>query len=183
MKECTACKQVLPLDYFKDYGNDVYAWACISCQPEKIKIKVKTEVKIIPLKTEKTLFEITHIPERLPTLERQPKVKKKHISTPQEKLKAKYSGIVKRAQVKQVPVTMTIDILQDILQSVTECPICHVVFTSDNPASIDRIIPQLGYVPQNIAIICKHCNTIKNDATVQQLEAIVKWLHHVLPLS
>ncbi len=46
-------------------------------------------------------------------------------------------------------------------------------------ASVDRLIPELGYVVGNIAIISKRANLIKQDATAQELQGIVDWLRSV----
>lgn len=40
---------------------------------------------------------------------------------------------------------------------------------SDNSPSIDRIIPELGYVKGNIKVISRRANRIKNDATPDEL--------------
>jgi len=46
--------------------------------------------------------------------------------------------------------------------------------------SIDSIIPELGYVPGNVAIMSHKANTIKSNATVEELEAVVAWLKKTL---
>lgn len=46
----------------------------------------------------------------------------------------------------------------------------------DSSPSVDRIIPELGYVKGNIAIISWKANKLKSNATWQDLEAISKWL-------
>jgi len=62
-----------------------------------------------------------------------------------------------------------------------ECEICHKrlilgdKFSKDNSPSIDRIVPELGYVIDNISIICHRCNRIKNDATWQEHLMISNW--------
>lgn len=45
-----------------------------------------------------------------------------------------------------------------------------------NSPSIDRIVPALGYVKNNIAVISWRANQLKNNATLEELEAIVQWL-------
>ena len=46
----------------------------------------------------------------------------------------------------------------------------------DRSMSIDRIDPTKGYTPDNVWLICWRANRIKNDATLEELEAIVKAL-------
>lgn len=48
--------------------------------------------------------------------------------------------------------------------------------SSDNSPSIDRIIPNLGYVKENIRIISCRANTIKNSGTVEEHEKIIKYM-------
>lgn len=47
---------------------------------------------------------------------------------------------------------------------------------SDNSPSIDRIIPELGYVKGNIEIISKKANTIKSYGTKEDHEKIVLYM-------
>ena len=49
----------------------------------------------------------------------------------------------------------------------------------DSP-SIDRIIPSLGYVPGNVKVISVRANKIKSDATIDELEKIVAYVHKEL---
>lgn len=52
---------------------------------------------------------------------------------------------------------------------------------NDSP-SLDKIIPKLGYVKGNVWIISNKANRIKSDATIEELELLVKnlknhWVH------
>jgi hypothetical protein len=42
--------------------------------------------------------------------------------------------------------------------------------------SIDRTIPERGYVLSNIAVLCMRCNEIKRDATLVELRTVVDYL-------
>lgn len=44
--------------------------------------------------------------------------------------------------------------------------------------SLDRIVPSLGYVKGNVAVISWRANCIKRDATATELRAIATWLDH-----
>jgi len=59
------------------------------------------------------------------------------------------------------------------------CPVFYTKFEVNNHktcASIDRIIPELGYVKGNIQIISNRANMIKGDASVKDIEKVYKWL-------
>lgn len=45
-----------------------------------------------------------------------------------------------------------------------------------NRASLDRVDPSKGYVRGNIAVISWRANYLKGNATLEELEALVKWL-------
>lgn len=49
-----------------------------------------------------------------------------------------------------------------------------------NSPSIDKIIPSLGYVPGNVRVISWRANRLKNDASLEELEALVRWLRSLL---
>jgi len=59
------------------------------------------------------------------------------------------------------------------------CPILGVPLVVGNGMfgpSLDRINPKLGYVPNNIAVISKKANMIKNDATADEHLAVVRYM-------
>lgn len=45
-----------------------------------------------------------------------------------------------------------------------------------NSASVDRIKPDAGYVRGNVVIISRRANVVKSDASVDEIEAIARWL-------
>lgn len=52
---------------------------------------------------------------------------------------------------------------------------------SANSPSLDRIIPSLGYVKGNVAVISNRANIIKQDANPEEILAVYNWLASVLP--
>jgi hypothetical protein len=52
-----------------------------------------------------------------------------------------------------------------------------------NTASIDRIIPEKGYVVGNVSISCCRCNSIKNDANWEELDNISKWIKNKINIA
>lgn len=68
----------------------------------------------------------------------------------------------------------------------THCPILGIplVFgtgmATDNSPSVDRIRSNEGYIKGNIIIISHRANTIKNNATVEELYKIAKFYEQLL---
>lgn len=49
---------------------------------------------------------------------------------------------------------------------------------TNNSATIDRIIPSRGYVRGNIQVISFRANRIKNNATLDELKAIIAYMEN-----
>lgn len=84
----------------------------------------------------------------------------------------------RRAKLKNVPFDITVD---DV-EAPEFCPVLGLRLAvneghaKDNSMTIDRIIPELGYVKGNVAIISFKANTIKNNASIEELEKVLAWL-------
>jgi hypothetical protein len=52
--------------------------------------------------------------------------------------------------------------------------------TGRNSPSIDRIIPEKGYVKGNVMVISHKANTVKSDLSLDELELLIKNLRRVL---
>lgn len=83
-----------------------------------------------------------------------------------------------RAKTDGVPCTITVD---DI--AIPEvCPVLGITLKINtdkadaNSPSLDRFIPQLGYVAGNVRVISNRANTLKRDASLEELQAIVAWM-------
>ncbi len=48
-----------------------------------------------------------------------------------------------------------------------------------NSPSLDRIVPSLGYVPGNIAVISFKANAIKRDASLKELRGVLQYMEQV----
>jgi hypothetical protein len=55
--------------------------------------------------------------------------------------------------------------------------------SSDSRPSIDKLIPEHGYVTENCRIISGRANRIKSDATLEELKALVAYLEKELAPS
>lgn len=74
------------------------------------------------------------------------------------------------------------NITKEDLTVPTYCPILGLKLEdtrgkrrTDNTWSVDRIIPELGYVKGNVVVVSWRANRLKNDATLEELEKIYKF--------
>jgi hypothetical protein len=101
--------------------------------------------------------------------------KRGHLSTFLEKAK-------ERAKTKNISFDLTLDFLESI--ATNECPVFKTPFVwgrgkGRHPyqASLDKIIPELGYVKNNVVFISHKANLIKQDVTEKELYLVADWLH------
>lgn len=92
-----------------------------------------------------------------------------------------HSRVKTRAAKTGVLFTLTFD---DI-KIPEKCPACGTQIVFGGPQqrntspSLDRIVPGLGYTPENTIIICFACNRRKNDSTPEQLYAIADYVYRL----
>lgn len=64
----------------------------------------------------------------------------------------------------------------------TRCPILGIpIFQGtgklcDNSPSVDKMVPSLGYVPGNVAVISYRANRLKNNGTAIEFRKIADWM-------
>lgn len=90
-----------------------------------------------------------------------------------------------RAKRDNVPFDLT---LQDLIDVATdECPVFHTPFvwgasglgkgrTRPDSPTLDRILPELGYVKGNVAFLSYRANRIKDNGTMQEHYDIADWI-------
>ncbi len=87
-----------------------------------------------------------------------------------------------RARAEDIPFSITEDDF-DIPEYCPVFPNLKLEFSSgrgsrpDNIPTLDKIVPVLGYVPSNVAVISMRANRLKSDATLEELQAILDWVH------
>ena len=92
--------------------------------------------------------------------------------------KTKVAAAKHRARYKGLP----FDLTPDMIEIPEVCPVLGIslefgsVSSRDCSPSLDRIVPELGYVEGNIRVISGRANRIKSDASIEELEAILKYM-------
>lgn len=99
-------------------------------------------------------------------------------------MQTRLGGYKYTAKKQNVPFKLTIKYLESIKTDV--CPIFKTAFewqrfgsgckTGASP-TLDRIIPELGYIEGNVVWISDLANRIKSNATEKELYAVADWLH------
>lgn len=94
------------------------------------------------------------------------------------------SNAKSRASKHNIPFNITVDdiIVPDV------CPVLGIPLVwgagrgrmNDNSPSLDKIIPDRGYVRGNICVISWRANRLKNDASLRELQAICDYISRIL---
>jgi hypothetical protein len=86
-----------------------------------------------------------------------------------------------RSRAAQQSVPFTISVEDIVIPKV--CPVLGIEIKTNegkkgyyNAPSIDKFIPELGYTPENIQVISFRANWIKQNASLEEVEALAKWM-------
>jgi hypothetical protein len=93
----------------------------------------------------------------------------------------------KRAKKNNIPFNLTEDYLKSIYPSDMICPVLGFEMSvgvdengwTDTSPSLDRIIPEKGYVQGNVVVISMRANSIKRDATPGELRKVADFYEKV----
>ena len=94
--------------------------------------------------------------------------------------------LTNRAKIKNVPMNITPEYLKKFLPDDMICPVLGIKMeigeknVNVNSPSIDRIIPEKGYVPGNIIIVSNKANGIKSNATPDEIIKVGKFYKKLL---
>ena len=90
-----------------------------------------------------------------------------------------------RAKQKSVDFNLTFEYLKKIFPQDNKCPVIGVDFqfgyknldkkNTDFAPSLDRIVPEKGYVEGNVIVVCNIVNRVKSDSTIKILEKVFKF--------
>lgn len=94
-------------------------------------------------------------------------------------IKGMLDGARRRATKDGVPFNLTSENV--IIPAV--CPVLGIPLVKGenrggnyNSPSLDRVIPDLGYVKENVTVISMKANRMKNDATPDELKKFAAWV-------
>jgi hypothetical protein len=82
------------------------------------------------------------------------------------------------SKLKGFPCTIDLDYLMS-LDRPEVCPVLGIKIDNNNKEfklSLDKKVPELGYVKGNVAYISMRANRLKNDATLAELKLIIKYM-------
>lgn len=90
--------------------------------------------------------------------------------------------MVQEAKVRASKKDREFSITADDLELPTICPVLGIPIgmqfgaRSDNSLSLDRIDGNKGYIPGNVRVISWRANRLKNDASIEELRAILRYM-------
>jgi hypothetical protein len=85
----------------------------------------------------------------------------------------------KKTRDNEYPFDLTAAYLKSI--AVTHCPVLGIELSysaewSDNKATLDRVIPELGYVRSNVRFVSHRANRLKSDASLEELRSVLHYM-------
>lgn len=84
-----------------------------------------------------------------------------------------------RAKSRAIKAGLPFDLDVEDVQIPDTCPILGCPLSRhnlDTTPTIDRLIPSLGYVKSNVAVISWRANSLKKDGSLQEFENLVNWM-------
>jgi hypothetical protein len=91
-------------------------------------------------------------------------------------------GLVDGAKTRAEKFFIPFSITEDDISVPATCPVLGIPIrrargvSGDNSPSLDRFIPNMGYVPDNIFVISNRANRIKNSGTAEEHRRISEWM-------
>jgi hypothetical protein len=202
LRTCTACKYSFEDFYFvkldENQKNVGYFKLCDKCRDKSRKannLKKDRKSKLSKVYYNKYKKEIKQKnkkwreanKEKLKEYENSPQRKEFHKQWLKDKKKEDpcrfiFYSAKQRSKAANVVFNITKQDVLDVYPRDNKCPMLGLTLkintekTKENSPSLDRIVPEKGYVKNNIIIISHKANRIKNNASLEDLERIVEYL-------
>lgn len=169
-KTCSSCKRLLPEEAFGKNRTKAggLCGVCLTCARRASKDSYQRH-RARRQKEAQAGYQKNAVIRRRQAAEN----KKNHV--------IRYRFYHKRARCKQrgIPFNITLPTFVS-LHETGICSACGVVVThahnSRTAWSLDRLIPSMGYVSGNVCVLCRRCNTIKNDGDIPALERVLSYM-------
>jgi len=93
-----------------------------------------------------------------------------------------WAGAKQRAASKNLPFDIAQEDVRDLVIDLEFCPVLGVKLEwgnsklQDDSPTLDKVVPELGYVKGNIAVISNKANRIKTDANLEEIGKVWCWL-------
>lgn len=96
--------------------------------------------------------------------------------------------MLKRAEKRAEKSNIPFNLKQEDIKIPEYCPALNVKLEIKNcgkkgpgpfSPSLDKIVPELGYINTNVIVISHKANQIKNNASISEIEKILEWLKSV----
>lgn len=166
MKTCTKCKEIKNLNEFgnrKTHSNDGKKWQCKICDRDyRRELEASGRTKKYIKSRKEYNSEVS---------------RKYRLNNP---LTVLLSAAKRRAKNKGLKFTIT----KDDIVIPKQCPVLGIQLfqgkgkPGDNSPSLDRINNSLGYIKGNVFIISHRANSIKRNATIEELEKIIEYMRN-----
>lgn len=180
---CPKCNTLQPLSDFNDnqrYINGQSKW-CLQCKrayrkayKEKNAEKMKQSYELRKEQYKNARKEVYHSNEK----KSREKLKKWYRNNTRNRL---FHSAKRRAKAKG----LDFNIEKEDIVIPYKCPVLNIKlavgkeYAHDNSPSLDRIIPEKGYVKGNVIVVSHKANSIKNNATVKDLEKVFNFYKNI----
>lgn len=182
ISKITRC-QYCGADFLKTTNNRKQ---CNSCKDKKVKKKSEYIKKINKIKSDPLLYDKYLQKNKLYYETNRHRIK---ITNYKSKIKNKEKRILKdiKTRAKKLGYDFNLDISDIVIPE--NCPVfgfklCKGLENNANKQrsiSVDRIDNLKGYVKGNIQIISFKANTMKNNATIEELQRFADWINKTYP--
>ncbi len=111
---------------------------------------------------------------------------KKAVSNKKWYYENRLNNLLKRARDRAKEKNIPFDITAEDITIPETCPVLGIQLqlgekvVCNNSPSLDRIKPELGYVKGNIQVLSYRANTLKNNATVEELQKVLEHLKKIV---
>ena len=184
MKQCRVCKEFKPLEDFavKKASKDGRNGICKKCDKEKAQRYRDEDPARANASSKRSKKK--HEPNVKARLRKHYRKNSTRIMDQMKEALKKNpaNGLFKIAKYRAARVGVPFTITVEDIKVPEFCPVLglRLEFGSSKQRgtspSIDRLVPELGYVPGNIAVISYRANRIKNDGTVEEHLKIAAWM-------